>query len=77
MRAGPKMRAGARPPTEKAPLELVQYSFGVLLVQQPVTPAQAHDLGPQRDRRGASKKVRYSHFERLEINVVFLEKTVV
>ena len=42
MRAGPKMWAGARPPSENVPLELVPYCW----CKQPVTPPQAHGLGP-------------------------------
>ena len=41
-RAGPKMWAGARPPSEKVPLELVPYCW----CKHPVTPPQAHGLGP-------------------------------
>ena len=40
-RAGPKMWAGARPPTEKVPLELVPYCW----CKHPVTPPQAHGVG--------------------------------
>ena len=39
--AGPKMWAGARPPSEKVPLELVPYCW----CKHPVTLPQAHGVG--------------------------------
>ena len=76
MRAGPKMLAGARPPTEKAPLELVLYCWCKL----PVTPALAHALGPQCDRPKSALLAFSSFGEKsfhLEKKVVLLEKKVV
>ena len=75
MRAGPKMRAGARPPTEKTPLELVPYCW----CKQPVTPPQAHGLGPHPSTVRQVEKCAVRFGEKsfvLEKKVVILEENL-